>query len=107
MGAHKISPKVLLTLLQSAEDENQALSSIQLLYGLDAITAQNILSLRMRDIIALNRSEINEDTNNLAKSDSVYFTKGGRKVYGGGGIYPDVYVELSKIPRFVKNLERK
>ena len=61
----------------------------------------------MRDIIALNRSEINEDTNNLAKSDSVYFTKGGRKVYGGGGIYPDVYVELSKIPRFVKNLERK
>ena len=107
VGAHKISPKVLLTLLQSAEDENQALSSIQLLYGLDAITAQNILSLRMRDIIALNRSEINEDTNNLAKSDSVYFTKGGRKVYGGGGIYPDVYVELSKIPRFVKNLERK
>ncbi len=107
VGAHKISPKVLLTLLQSAEDENQALSSIQLLYGLDAITAQNILSLRMRDIIALNRSEINEDTNNLAKSDSVYFTKGGRKVYGGGGIYPDVYIELSKIPRFVKNLERK
>jgi carboxyl-terminal processing protease len=107
VGAHKISPQVLLTLLQSAEDENQALSSIQLLYGLDAITAQNILSLRMRDIIALNRSEINEDTNNLAKSDSVYFTKGGRKVYGGGGIYPDVYVELSKIPRFVKNLERK
>jgi carboxyl-terminal processing protease len=107
LGEHQVSAKALLGVLRNATNEDAALSSIQLLFGLDATAAQNLLSIRMRDLITMTGSDMNKDTANVSRGDSVYFTKGGRKVYGGGGIYPDVYVDVSKRPKYVTNLERK
>tara|TARA_B100000902_G_scaffold392527_1_gene445073 strand:+ start:3109 stop:5001 length:1893 start_codon:yes stop_codon:yes gene_type:complete len=107
LGDNHISTKALLAVLRKAKNEQAALISIQLLFGLDVSTARNLLSMRMSDLINLNDAGIVEDKVTISRMDSVYLTKGGRKVYGGGGIYPDVYVDLFKKPKYVEDLERQ
>jgi len=36
-----------------------------------------------------------------------FLTDGGRIVYGGGGIAPDIEIELERLSRFVRKLQRK
>ncbi len=107
LGDNQISSKALLAVLGKAQNEQAALLSIQLLFGLDASTAQNLLSMKMRDLINLKDVGTDGEMLSTSRSDSVYLTKGGRKVYGGGGIYPDVYVELFQKPQYVTDLERQ
>ena len=82
LGEHQVSARALLGVLRNAKNEDAALSSIQLLFGLDVSTAQNLLSMRMRDLINLKDAGIVEDKVTISRMDSVYLTKGGRKVYG-------------------------
>ncbi|MBN2543361.1 S41 family peptidase [bacterium] len=55
--------------------------------------------------------EIDEDTISISDSDTtglpVYYTDNGRKVYGGGGIFPDITYEPEKLNRLDIELERK
>ena len=43
----------------------------------------------------------------LGSSDTLYFTSNGRRVYGGGGITPDIIVKGLKIPNMVGSLFRE
>ena len=43
----------------------------------------------------------------IDRKNSAYITVGGRRVYGGGGIYPDVYVAPDSLNRFQQALIRK
>ena len=52
----------------------------------------------------LSHDEKEEDLVKSAKE--VRHTDGGRTVYGGGGIHPDVIVDLDPTPKFVDQLER-
>jgi carboxyl-terminal processing protease len=42
-----------------------------------------------------------------AEEKEVFFTKGGRKVYGGGGIVPDLEIEQERLKPIEINLERQ
>ncbi len=46
-----------------------------------------------------------DSVGNLEKQ--VFYTKGGRKVYGGGGIVPDIEIEAPKFKPIEYNLERQ
>ena len=46
-------------------------------------------------------------TDGLEDIDSTFYTKNGRKVKGGGGIYPDLEIEKKKIPPIVQSLYRE
>ena len=49
-----------------------------------------------------------EDSNSLVISKrEIFHTKGGREVYGGGGIAPDIEIEREKYKPIEYNLERK
>ncbi|MCL2260469.1 MAG: S41 family peptidase [Fibromonadales bacterium] len=59
----------------------------------------------------LRASEESEDADSLAKDTAardtqVYHTVGGRKMYGGGGITPDVEIEAKAIPWIAQIKER-
>jgi len=43
-------------------------------------------------------------TDGLDKKDSLFYTRGGRQVKGGGGITPDVTVKQLKLPSYVQGL---
>jgi carboxyl-terminal processing protease len=42
-----------------------------------------------------------------AEEKEVFFTKGGRKVYGGGGIVPDIQIDVPKMKPMEISLERQ
>ena len=46
-------------------------------------------------------------TDGLEDIDSVFYTKNGRIVKGGGGIYPDIEINKKKIPPIVQSLYRE
>jgi len=46
-------------------------------------------------------------TDGLEDRDSIFYTKNGRIVKGGGGIYPDIEIEKKKIPPIVQSLYRE
>jgi carboxyl-terminal processing protease len=52
----------------------------------------------------LSHDEKEEDL--VKASKDVRHTDGGRTVYGGGGIHPDVIVDLDTTPKFIDTLER-
>ena len=46
-------------------------------------------------------------TDGLDDNDSTFFTKNGRSVKGGGGIYPDIEIKKQNIPPLVQSLYRE
>jgi carboxyl-terminal processing protease len=49
-----------------------------------------------------------EESDSLVVSErEIFYTKGGREVYGGGGIVPDIQVEREKYKPIEYNLERR
>ena len=71
LGDNQISSKALLAVLGKAQNEQAALLSIQLLFGLDASTAQNLLSMKMRDLINLKDVGTDGEMLSTSRSDSV------------------------------------
>ncbi len=47
------------------------------------------------------------DSDSLIDNGKTYKTVGGREVYGGGGIAPDIYVELPEVTPLLVDLRRK
>ncbi|MBD3233332.1 MAG: PDZ domain-containing protein [candidate division Zixibacteria bacterium] len=50
--------------------------------------------------------EIEEETAEIDTTLEVFYTKGGRIVYGGGGVIPDIEVENEELSPLMMNLER-
>ena len=46
-------------------------------------------------------------TDGLEEKDTTFFTKNGRPVKGGGGIYPDLEIEREKVPLLIQALYKK
>lgn len=65
---------------------------------------KDIRSTRHPEDLALN--EQGQDTTTYEKEKEMYSTKGGRIVYGGGGVTPDVEVPEEKLNALEINLER-
>jgi len=53
-----------------------------------------------------NPTEVAAKADSAAKDSQIYYTAGGRKVYGGGGITPDIEVNLRPLPWIVQVQER-
>jgi carboxyl-terminal processing protease len=43
----------------------------------------------------------------IADSGRVYYTEGGRLVYGGGGIHPDIEIKPDEMPKIASGLARQ
>jgi carboxyl-terminal processing protease len=54
-----------------------------------------------------NRSSEEESDSLVISEKEVFYTKGGREVYGGGGIIPDIEIEREKYKPIEYNLERQ
>jgi carboxyl-terminal processing protease len=67
------------------------------------------LSLREEEVDPETGEPLSPDSagvDSAAKDTQVYFTASGRKMYGGGGIVPDVDIELKPMPWIVQVQER-
>ncbi len=96
---------LVMDVILEASDREAALAAIQARFDMDASVAQKLLETRLVDLVGMESASSAADS--LKLSESEYFTQRGRKVFGGGGITPDIVVAPRAPSHYVQNLERR
>ena len=94
----------LLEILLKAPDQEQAMDELEARFDISRTEASQVLSTTFGDLIGRKQAE------SAVEADAppqTYYTQGGRQVFGGGGITPDIVIELEKSPAFVQDLARR
>ena len=102
----QVSAYELLSIIGQAERREDAVTELSDRFDLDADLAKEVLETRLERLLGMASKEHNgpEDTDTL----EVFTTRlNKRKVYGGGGIKPDVVVKQERKPRVVVEVLRK
>lgn len=99
---------VLEILLRSA-DPMQAEAELKSRFDLDESVTEQILSEPLGNLIGHStKAKVDEKLDSLTKEEKQgYLTRKGRRVYGGGGITPDILSEPASPPTVVNELEKE
>ncbi|MDE0962457.1 MAG: S41 family peptidase, partial [Candidatus Latescibacteria bacterium] len=106
LGNRELPPLLVMGLILRSGDVDGALSALQAHFDLSPKSAQQILATRLGDLAGktkMSREEGQLDT----LTDRTYHTQKGREVFGGGGIKPDISIEPTFIPVYIRSLERR
>ena len=108
IGEVRLPAGPTLDIILRADDAAQAAAGLRARYDLEKSEVDEILSTSLGELAGGGRpiggaSRAKIDT----LSKKVYYTRNGRKVYGGGGITPDVRVDTDLPPEYVLDLERR
>ena len=102
----RVSAYQLMGLIGEADRREDVITDLEEQFGLGRDQAEEVLNTRLDDLVGLgNREEISRPEG--SDPEEVFKTTGGRTVYGGGGITPDVSVELERPSRVVLELGRR
>ena len=102
----KVSAYELFGIIGQAERREDVITELGERFDLDKDLAEEVLGMRLEGLLGLASSEHNGPEK--VDPEKVFTTRvNKRKVYGGGGIKPDVVVEQERRPRLVVALLRK
>ena len=104
-GDRELPYQLVMDLVLRSENRVKALSALQTHFDMDSESAESILLIRLGDLVG--KSKIGAAGLSDSISNRTYYTQRGRKVFGGGGIKPDVSVESELFPPYVQELERR
>lgn len=104
-GDRELPHQLVMDLILRSDNRVKALSSLQSHFDMDSESAESILLIRLGDLVG--RSKIGEAGLLDSISNRTYYTQRGRKVFGGGGIKPDISVEQEQFPPYIQKLERR
>ena len=100
----------LFDLLLGSADLPEAIEQLRVRFDLEKELAEQILSTPLGDLVGgattgKIRGISAEDSH--PRSEEIFYTLRGRKVYGGGGIVPDVQVKSDRPPSYALDLEQR
>lgn len=98
---------LVMDVILEAVDEETALSALQARFDIDEKTAHTLLRSRFVDLIGMESPINTQEADSLSGGKNQYFTQQGRKVFGGGGINPDIQALTRSSSHYVQNLERR
>ena len=104
-GDRELPHQLVMDLVLRSENRAKALSALQSHFDMDSESAESILLIRLGDLVG--KSKIGATGLSDSISNRTYYTQRGRKVFGGGGIKPDISVESEPFPPYVQELERR
>ena len=104
-GDRELPHQLVMDLILRSDNRVKALSALQSHFDMDSESAESILLIRLGDLVG--RSKIGEAGLLDSISNRTYYTQRGRKVFGGGGIKPDISVEQEPFPPYIQRLERR
>lgn len=104
-GDRELPHQLVIDLILRSDNRVKALSALQSHFDMDSESAESILLIRLGDLVG--RSKIGEAGLLDSISNRTYYTQRGRKVFGGGGIKPDISVEQEPLPLYIQKLERR
>ena len=102
----RVSAYELFGIIGQAERREDVIIELEERFGLEDYLAEEVLGMRLEGLLGLASSEHNGPEK--VDSEKVFTTRvNKRKVYGGGGIKPDVVVQQERRPRLVLALLRE
>lgn len=102
----RVSAYELLSIIGQSDRREDAITELNERFDLEADQAEEVLETRLESLLGLAKGEHEGPKND--DPGKVFKTRvNKRKVYGGGGIKPDVVVEPEGRPRLVVELMRK
>lgn len=104
-GDRELPHQLVMDLILRSDNRVKALSALQSHFDMDSEAAESVLLIRLGDLVG--RSKIGEAGLLDSISNRTYYTQRGRKVFGGGGIKPDIGVEQEPFPPYIQKLERR
>ena len=104
-GDRELPHQLVMDLVLRSENRAKALAALQSRFDMTSESAESILLIRLGDLAG--KSKIGAAGLPDTISSRTYYTQRGRKVFGGGGIRPDISVEAEPFPPFIQELERR
>ncbi len=104
-GDRELPHQLVMDLILRSDNRIKALSALQSHFDMNSESAESILLLRLGDLVG--RFKMGEAGLLDSISNRTYYTQRGRKVFGGGGIKPDISVEQEPFPPYIQKLERR
>lgn len=104
-GDRELPHQLVMDLILRSDNRVKALSALQSHFDMDSESAESVLLIRLGDLVG--RSKIGEAGLLDSISNRTYYTQRGRKVFGGGGIKPDIGVEQEPFPPYIQKLDRR
>lgn len=107
-GEVELPAAVVLDIILRAADPMQAAAELRARFDLEESLTAQILATPLGDLVGHSEKKVGEaESDSLQEKErQVFYTRKGRKVYGGGGITPDVHVESLHLPASVLEMER-
>ena len=104
-GDRELPPQFVMDLVLRSENRAKALSALQSRFDMSSESAESILLTRLGDLAG--KSKMGAAGLPDSISSRAYYTQRGRKVFGGGGIRPDISVESEPFPPYIQELDRR
>ena len=104
-GDRELPHQLVMDLVLRSENRAKALSSLQSHFDINSESAESILLIRLGDLVG--KSKVGAVGLPDSIANRTYYTQRGRKVFGGGGIKPDINIEPEPFPPYVQELERR
>ena len=104
-GDRELPHQLVMDLILRSENRAKALSALQSRFDMDSESAESLLLIRLGDLVGKPKVGVAGLTDSMA--NQAYYTQRGRKVFGGGGIKPDISVESEPFPPYIQELERR
>jgi len=104
-GDRELPHQLVMDLVLRSENRAKARSALQSHFDLNSESAESILLIRLGDLVGKSMMGAAGLPDSMA--NRTYYTQRGRKVFGGGGIRPDISVKSEPFPPYIQELERR
>ena len=104
-GDRELPPQFVMDLVLRSENRAKALSALQSRFDMSSESAESILLTRLGDLAGKSKMGAAGLPDSISSRE--YYTQRGRKVFGGGGIRPDISVESEPFPPYIQELDRR
>ena len=104
-GDRELPHQLVMDLIFRSENRAKALSAFQSHFDMDSESAESLLLIRLGDLVGKSKMGAAGLPDSMA--NQTYYTQRGRKVFGGGGIKPDISIESGSFPPYVQELVRR
>lgn len=106
-GGIEVPAGLLLGMVLQASDPARAGAEIRTRLGLSESLVERLLSTPLGDLVGSANGVAEPAAMGPSASDGPFHTHGGRVVYGGGGISPDLSIETDELPVYIRSLRRQ
>ena len=107
LGEVNLPAAPILNIIMRSANAAQAEAGLRARFDLEKKTVDQILAIPLGDLMGNFTPVEDPDVSADSLVEKTFFTRRGRKVYGGGGISPDIEVQADLPPDYVLDLERR